>query len=268
MKLNIKSPGKVVSGGKEFLTTCPNCGKPYHFYIHTSGPKAGLGNCKVCNFSTSKSETQKLFNTSASYTRDFVVNKSISSGELIPYNKWNEAALSYWSLRGLNAYDAKKWNPKFCSGGDMNNRIVVNSFDKEVPNLLIARTITNNLPRYLFNQDKSKCLFGIDIAETRSWIVIMEGTLDVICSRIPNAVAILGSSLSAFQKRRLLLLSKGYLLWLDTDAKVRSIGLSLAREGAEVLVVNQLEGKDPAHINGDLSKVKFMEINEWIMTKK
>ncbi len=130
-----------------------------------------------------------------------------------------------------------------------------------------GRTLTDEQPKYLNSPetelfDKGKTLYGLDQARAtiakKDQAVVVEGYFDVIAlhsAGITNAVASLGTALSATQVRQLLRYSesKRVIFNFDADragvqAAERAIGevAELAYQGeVQLRILNIPEGKDP-----------------------
>jgi ribosomal protein L37AE/L43A len=236
--------GRVVSGGKELLATCPKCGKRDHFYTRIRGEKKGLSQCKACGYAPPRGT--ELPSVAAF---QWMQQLKVQENHFLTYSDWPPAAILYWRNRRLTQKDAEKWGALYCDEGPTNRRIVVPSHDPLFPEFYVARSVlSSGKPKYLFpaKGEKSSQLFGISKV-TSEEVVIMEGAFDVICSGIPNAVALLGKFMSKDQETRLVSRFDSFVVWLDRDARSDAIkvGRALARYGKEVSIVCQSQGDDP-----------------------
>jgi DNA primase len=124
-----------------------------------------------------------------------------------------------------------------------------------------GRVLDNSLPKYMNTPEtpffsKGRNLYGLHLARTavrnKGHMIVMEGYLDVITAHlhgITNAVASLGTALTADQGRLLLNYSNNVLIAYDADAAgvaatMRSLDL-LQELGCQVSVLSIPDGKDP-----------------------
>jgi DNA primase len=124
-----------------------------------------------------------------------------------------------------------------------------------------ARVLDDSLPKYVNSPqtplfDKGGNLYAIDHAaqeiRKRDAAIIMEGYMDVITAHqhgVTNAVACMGTAITATQVNALKKLTKNLVLSLDSDAAgeeamLRTVGYE-SIVGAEMRVIVLPEGKDP-----------------------
>jgi DNA primase len=124
-----------------------------------------------------------------------------------------------------------------------------------------GRVLDNSQPKYVNSPEtkffsKGRNLYGLHLAKMavreKGCIIVMEGYMDVITAHlhgITNAVASLGTALTAEQGRLLLNYSKNVVVAYDADAAgvaatIRSLDL-LQELGCQVSVLSIPDGKDP-----------------------
>jgi len=124
-----------------------------------------------------------------------------------------------------------------------------------------GRVLDNSQPKYINTPEtaffsKGRNLYGLHLARSaireKGCIIVMEGYMDVITAHlqgVTNAVASLGTALTAEQGRLLLNYSKNVVIAYDADAAgvaatIRSLDL-LQNLGGQVRVLSIPDGKDP-----------------------
>lgn len=124
-----------------------------------------------------------------------------------------------------------------------------------------GRVLDQSLPKYMNTSEtlffnKSRILYGIHLARPgireKGYVVVMEGYTDVITAHqhgVTNAVASLGTALTADQGRLLLHYSRNIIVAYDADsagiaATIRGLD-TLQDLGCQVRVVSVPDGKDP-----------------------
>ncbi len=131
-------------------------------------------------------------------------------------------------------------------------------------------------PKYLNTSDtpvfkKSRNLFALNFARSacEEYLILCEGYMDVIAVNIagfPNAVATLGTALTAEQARIMAKYTKKVVISYDSDdagqaAAKRAIPL-LTEAGLEVSVLKMQDAKDPDEYIKKFGAAKFRELIE------
>ena len=131
-------------------------------------------------------------------------------------------------------------------------------------------------PKYLNTSDtpvfkKSRNLFALNFARSscEEYLILCEGYMDVIAVNIagfPNAVATLGTALTAEQARIMAKYTKKVVISYDSDdagqaAAKRAIPL-LSEAGLEVSVLKMRDAKDPDEYIKKFGAAKFRELIE------
>ncbi len=141
-----------------------------------------------------------------------------------------------------------------------------------------GRVLDDSHPKYLNTPEtmvfnKRQLLFGLHLARAaireKGYAIIMEGYMDVITAHqhgIHNAVASLGTSLTAEQGSLLSRYTKDVVIAYDTDAAgvaatIRGLDL-LQQLGFRVRVVTIPEGKDPDEYIRQHGKEKWQQLVE------
>ena len=149
----------------------------------------------------------------------------------------------YLENRNIDAETAKYFGIGYCSKGIMQGRIAIPIHTSE--GKLVAycgRSVNNEEPKYRFpgGFQKSRVVYNLDrVIQTDSKeIVVTEGFFDVFALYKAgiNAVALMGSFLSHYQKKQLLSLEKRLVFMFDGDDAGRN-GMQKA--------INSLYGKQP-----------------------
>jgi len=124
-----------------------------------------------------------------------------------------------------------------------------------------GRVLDESLPKYLNTPEtplfsKGRTLYGLHLARAsireKGYVIVVEGYMDVLTAHlygITNAVASLGTALTADQGRMLMNYTRNVVIAYDADAAgvaATMRGLDLLQElGCQVRVVSIPDGKDP-----------------------
>ena len=243
--------------GNALVTACISCGKKNHFFIYANAD--GLNSlCYKCGFKLhnySQYLGKQSFEDRAHSTSVFVVRKMIVTEDLPSVYTLDDfeftPALEYLSTRGISKQTIKKYNLSLGREGIWKNRIVFYVLDDYGGVLLVGGRAINNKAelRYYYPSESSKSsyLFNLEhIDESFNFAVVVEGPMDVICSRVSSAVALMGSTMSNTQKKLLFSRFKKFVVWLDKDAwKKANVIANDLLEGGSVRIVRQQCGSDP-----------------------
>jgi hypothetical protein len=249
--------------GNALITRCPSCNKDNHFYVYAN-PLSLNSLCYVCGY--------KIYNYSsyiADYNNEdykgedtykFVPKKLLQTKDLPAvytcYDHEFAYARNYLSVRGIEEAAIKRYNLSLGKEAVWKYRIVFYIMDEYGGVQLVGgRSVRDDMtPRYYYpsGAPKSNYLFNIvHIDKSYDYCVIMEGVFDVICSRIPNAVALMGSTMSKEQENLLASRFKNFVVWLDNPFiepaayhKAHIIAKTLLKYGGVKMIMQQ-EGKDP-----------------------
>lgn len=135
----------------------------------------------------------------------------------------------YLEMRNIDPKTAKFFGIGFCSKGIMAGKIAIPIYNTKGD--LIAycgRAIDDSKPKYFFPRgfEKSKIVYNINnaIKKKNKDVVVVEGFFDVFALHKAgiNSVALMGSSLSYYQKMQLLSLDKKITIMFDGDSAGRN----------------------------------------------
>ena len=246
--------GRWASGGSEYIIICPSCGKDDHFYINT---ETGKAYCHRCHFTCSnpKDLLRVLGITGTSGTLRYELQSvtgfdpsmdtvSLLSDEGLP-------GLIYLHRRGITDEQIKEYGLSLCIGGKYADRVIFPVFNtKQTPVSFIARTIYDDVPAKYMNKPGTKLVpFNLNKAHRYNSVVIMEGPMDVLCSKLPNAVALAGKSISRTFAMQIKSNFETAIVWLDKGEVENQDAVEIAKVlnsyGMEVFIVFQQEGSDP-----------------------
>lgn len=264
--------GKKDRSTHDYVFQCPVCNhKKPKLVVNV---KTGQYNCWTCQPATKgKTPVSLLVKIGASksaivemksyFTSDATNIDDIKSSivelpkEFIPIiseNKSLEArrAIAYLKNRGIDQYDAIKYNIGYCTTGRFRNRIVVPSYDScGKLNYFIARSIEPNA--YLKYDAPSVAkteIIGLEYFINWSVPVILcEGVFDAIAIK-RNAIPLFGKTIpKALMMKLVESQVKTVYLALDNDALKSAIQYSqaLLDYGKEVYLI-ELDGKDPSEL--------------------
>ncbi len=227
-----------VSGGREWLFSCPSCHKR-KLYVN---PRTGRGYCQRCtrtfNFKKGKLDpwTTSLSSapTEAIERRNwlglprgshplFAAPETLPS---VPDRLEQIRAQRYLFGRGFTAEDAAPFNLHFCGDGKYRGRILFPvTYHGEVWTF-IARdywgTVTPKVlhPPSTGKEEEHLALLGLDLCLSAGIrdAVLVEGPFDAMAVGSPPAIALHGTSLKGITLHVLLDAFDRFVLFLDPDA--------------------------------------------------
>lgn len=264
--------GKKDHKTDDYVFNCPICNhKKPKLVVNVS---TGKYNCWTCQPSTKgKTPVSLLVKIGASkqaivemksyFTHDLTNIENITSNtvelpkefiSVVNKDKSLELrrAISYLKNRGINKYDAIKYNIGYCNNGRFRNRIIVPSYDSNGKlNYFIARSMDPNTHlKYDAASVNKTEIIGMEYFINWSVPVILcEGAFDAIAIK-RNAIPIFGKTIpKALMLKLVESQVKTVYLALDKDALKSSIqhAQTLIDYGKEVYLI-ELEDKDPSEI--------------------
>jgi hypothetical protein len=254
---------RVVSGGRELLFVCPQCGRE-KLYISTS---SGAGFCHRCHLTLRERGDVDIFSLPIRDTNQQIRQKRHDLGlppEAIPLVSegiedasefaLQAEALEYLKQRGFTADDARSFDLHFCAKGVYAGRILFPVTYCGVVYSFIARDFLGRrgAPKVLM-PDRSRypeeaiARIGLDacINSGTSLVVLVEGPFDAMACGSPPAIALHGTSVSDVLFSFLIRRFRRFVLCLDPDAAGRKgadeLESRLRRAGKDVVSVQGLE---------------------------
>jgi DNA primase len=232
-------PYTVVSGGREWVFSCPICKRP-KLYVN---PRSGEGFCQRCrrSFKFKDSEFSPWDLPLAQRTeRDVEGRKWVGlpkgsrplfSPLLEPYTASDrieqERAQRYFTGRGFSQEDAERYGIHFCSEGKYEGRIIFPVTYRGVVWTFIARDYWergNRVPKVLHPPSTTKigerlAHMGLDLclASGSRDVVLVEGPFDVMAVGSPPGVALHGTTLQGPVLHLLLDSFDRFVVFLDPD---------------------------------------------------
>ena len=167
----------------------------------------------------------------------------------------------YLKKRNIDSKTAKHFGIGYCNKGLMAGRIAIPIHD--VKGNLIAycgRAIDNNQPKYFFPRGfhKNMVVYNLNriIKKSSKEIVIVEGFFDVFALYRAgiDSVAMMGSSLSYYQKKQLISLEKRIMLMFDGDKSGRSgmnKAINVLHEKRPLKAIYLPENTQPEHFKAN-----------------
>lgn len=287
LKILIEILGTPRRSSEEYLFHCPFCKhhKPKFSVNLSKGAK-----CWVCNWATprlyrvikklgtrqQRSDWQELDGdidigdfsanlfaskpeqpeTTTTLPKEFVslANKSLPRSAIFP--------LKYLKKRGITKEDILYWKIGYCPQGDYIGRIIIPSFNMDGKiNFFVARTYTNQWPKYKNPPTHRDIVFNEMWIEWNKPIILVEGAFDAIKSGA-NSIPLLGSSLREDSKlfQAIVQNSPPVYLALDSDARDKAayIARRLMEYGVELYKIDLKEYNDV----GEMTKEEFTSLLE------
>jgi len=270
--------------GNALITECPMCGKKDHFYVYAN--PGGLNSlCYKCGYKMSRYGqfiNKYNYNDLRNDANKFVTRKMLITSELPAV--WHigdsefDPAYRYLVSRGVSEGRMYRYNFGLGKEAPWIGRVVFYVLDDNGSVLLVGGRVIDKQtePRYYYpsGSPKSECLFNLThIPAEYDYVVIMEGPFDVICSGVPNAVALMGSVISDKQLTLLAQRFSRYVVWLDSPSKdvtawhkANVLAKRLLEQGV-VKIVNQQYGSDPGDCpdpSWELLQAKDYSLVDWV----
>ena len=249
---NHKKPKLVVNvkTGQYNCWTCQPATKgktPVSLLVKLAAPKSAIVEMKSY-FTSDSTNIDDITYTSVELPSEFI---SLS----VPTNNLNierRRAIAYLKNRGIDQYDALKYNIGYCESGRFRNRIVVPSYDSNGKlNYFIARSMDPNAYIKYDAPSVSKTdIIGLEYFINWSVPVILcEGVFDAMAIK-RNAIPLFGKTIpKALMLKLVESQVKTVYLALDNDALKSAIqyAQTLLDYGKEVYLI-ELNGKDPSEL--------------------
>jgi len=245
--------------GNSLVTICPSCNKEKHFVIYDN-PWGLYSICFRCGY---RLRNYKLSSESSSNN----IKSKLLKKKLVPITTLPEVftiddpefkpALNYLLSRGVTEQQIRLYNLGLGKAGIWANRVIFYCLDElGLPVFVGGRSIDPNCRlRYYYppGSPKSEVLFNLEyIPISEKSVVLVEGVFDVLCSHIPNSVAIFGKTLSSTQRSLIISRFNKVIVWLDnpikdpdTLPKSHKLCYDLLYEIPEVYLLIQRFGDDP-----------------------
>lgn len=125
----------------------------------------------------------------------------------------------YLRKRGISDSEIKRYRIGYCPTGRYSERIIIPVYEQDTLAYFVARTYTNQEPRYLnVGQGRNRIIFK-SFSEPVREAVITEGIFDAIrVATVHPAIAILGKVMGDLQARKIAQVAQRAIVMLDQDA--------------------------------------------------